>query len=263
MRKLSYSLFMICLMAQGLMAQDLLVKTNGDTLTGKVDIAKDHRNREYAFFRNGRKKESVKPLQVRMIQKESGEIIRPVQVGDQFKFGKQVEQGYLSYYKVSNDDVVELFTSDLLTKMDGSSLLLQGKIGFRGRVGKFLEDCFDVSLAVKEKKYTRRELDQVVKDYNACVNTSGLSSGDAAALKADVINLSGDLEQNLADFGSQLANSSKVANKEDVTAMFNDVAGKIRRKELVPNYLKTALQEAIKDDDELKRLMKEILKNVK
>ena len=262
MRKLSYSLFIICLMAQCLTAQDLLVKTNGDTLTGKVDIAKDHRNREYAAFRNGRKKQSIKPLQVRMIRTESGEIIRPVQVGDQFKFGKQVQHGYLSYYKVSADDVIELFTSDLLTKMDGSSLLLEGKIGFRGRVAKFLEDCFDVSLAVKEKKYTRREVDQIVKDYNACVNTSGLSSADVIAQKADEI-LSDDLEQNLADFGSQLENSSQVANKADVTAMFNDVAGKIRRKEAVPNYLQTALQEAIKGDDELKRLLKEILKSVK
>ena len=267
MRKLNYLLIALCLLSQGLLAQDLLVKTNGDSLRGKVTISIDHRGNEYAAFRNGKEKESVKLLKVRLIEKEDGMIIRPVQVGTKYKFGKQLHFGYLSHYKVTGDGIPELFTADLLTKMDGSSLVLNGKIGFKGRVSKFLEDCYEVSYAVKNKKYTRYEVAKVVEDYNNCVQNRGLNNSDAVELRAQQISaereakkdLGQTLEQMLVDFASTLQNSKYVDNKEDVTAMFNDVAGKLRRNESVPNYLKTGLKEAIKNDLELTSLLNKIL----
>jgi len=267
MRKLNYLLIILCLCSQGLLAQDLLVKTNGDSLRGIVNISIDYRGNEYAAFKNDSGKESVKLLKVRLIQMADGMIIKPVKVGQAFKFGKQLHLGYLSHYKVTGVGMAEMFTADLLTKMDGSSLVLSGKIGFKGRVSKFLVDCYEVSRAVKDKQYTRYELDKVVVDYNNCVQTRGLSNDDAVELKARQISaekegvkeLGKTQEQMLADFALLLQASKNVTNKPDVTAMFNDVAGKLRRNEAIPNYLKAGLREAIKEDLELASLLNKIL----
>lgn len=268
MRKLIGIICLTWLFTQGLMAQDVLVKINGDSLRGKIDFAKDRLGLEYVIIRDGRKKENVKLVQTRLIQTESGDIIRPVEFNGKYKFGKQIHLGYLSYYKVTGEDVSELFTEDLLTKMDGSNLVVGGRIGFKGRVSKFLEDCYEVSYAVRQKKYDRNSLLELTKAYNGCVNKNGLMSADAIEQKAEQLRIekaaetkiSKTLEQKLADFSTLLEYSDKVANKPDVTAMFNDLAGKLRRNENLPNYLKNGLNEAIKADPELVKLLANILK---
>ena len=268
MRKLIGSFCLIALLTQGLMAQDVLVKINGDSLTGRLDFAKDALGLEYVIIRNGRKKETVKLVETRMITTKNGDLIRPVEYNGKYKYGKQMHLGYLSYYKVTGDDIGELFTEDLYTKMDGKNLLIGGRIGFKGRLSRFLEDCYEVSYAVKQKKYTRKNLVELAKAYNACVNKNGLMSADAIEQRAEQLRvekseeqvISKTLEQKLADFTTLLEYSDKVANKSDVTAMFNDVAGKLRRKEALPNYLTNGLKEAVKADPELVKLLVDILK---
>ena len=268
MRKLIGIICLTWLFTQGLMAQDVLVKINGDSLRGKINFAKDRLGLEYVTVRNGRQKENVKLVQTRLIQTENGDIIRPVEYNGKYKYGKLMHLGYLSYFKVTGDDVAEMFTEDLLTKMDGSSLIVGGKIGFKGRVSKFLEDCYEVSYAVRQKKYDRRSLLELTKAYNGCVNKNGLMSADAIEQRAEQLRIekssekkiSKTLEQKLADFTTLLEYSDKVSNKADVTAMFNDVAGKLRRNESLPNYLKNGLTEAVKNDPELTKLLADILK---
>ncbi len=152
--------------------------------------------------------------------------------------------------------------------MDGSSLAIGGRIGFKGRMSSFLEDCYEVSYAVKQKQYTIKDLEALVKAYNACVNKNGLHSADAIEQRAEQLRIekaaktkiSKTLEQKLADFSTLLEYSDKVPNKTDVTAMFNDVSGKLRRNEDLPNYLVKGLKEAVKKDPELIKLLEDILK---
>ena len=268
MRKLLGILCLVWLITPGVMAQDVLTKISGERLTGEVIISKDRLGIEYVILKEGRKKRNVKLVEVRIIEMENGDLIRPVEYNGKYKFGKQIHLGYLSYYKVTGDEIREPFTQDLFTKMDGSSLAIGGRIGFKGRMSKFLEDCYEVSYAVKQKQYTIKDLEALAKAYNACVSKNGLQSADAIEQRAEQLRIekaaetqiSKTLEQKLADFSTLLEYSDKVPNKTDVTAMFNDVSGKLRRNEDLPNYLVKGLKEAVKNDPELVKLLEDILK---
>ncbi|GEM_PF-3425093 len=269
MRKLYFTLCALILISGLTLAQDTLVKTNGESLEGKVTIAVNSMDREYAIVKVGRKRKKLSLLEVREIRKANGDLIKPVTYDGKYKFAKQLISGYLTYYKVTRDNSPEKFNQDLLIKMDGSYITLAGKIGFRSQARDFLGDCVVLADDIKNKKYARTDVDKLVADYNTCVAESGLMSRDAIEEKAkqDVkaekerkeLELPKSLEQKLSDFATLLEYSDKISNKPDVTAMFNDVSGKLRRKEGVPNYLKLALQEALKTDPQLLRLMNEIL----
>lgn len=273
MRKLSYCLTLFFLSVSFAFAQDVIYRINGDSLVGRMDFAKDALGLEYITIGKGRNKQSVKLVEVRMIKTKRGDIIRPVEFGGKYKFGKQVSIGYLSYYKISNDDSPEMFTDDLLTKMNGEFLVISGNIGFKGRVSRYLEDCTQVSYDVRQKKYGRGRLTDIVDDYNVCVDKNGLLSEEAIELEAQQLRLeraeakkqklTKSLEDKLKDFTTLLEYTDKVSNKDDVTAMFNDLAGKLRRKEKIPEYLKNGLTAALTNDPQLTKLLQEILKKEK
>ncbi|GAB5526067.1 MAG: hypothetical protein Roseis2KO_39390 [Roseivirga sp.] len=269
MRKLNFVLCLLLLFSSLTIAQDVLVKINGEKLEGKADIAVNSLNQEYATVKVGRKKKKLSLLEVREIRMANGDVIKPINYDNKYKFGKELISGYLSHYRVTRDNSTEKFNMDLLYKMDGTHLTLAGKMGFRSAVRDFLGDCVRVADGIQDKQYTRNGLDKLVNDYNACVSKDGLMSKDAIEEKAKLdleaekekkrLALSKSLEQKLADFATLLEYSDRVSNKGDVTAMFNDVSGKLRKKEPVPNYLQQALKDALKTDPQLLKLINEIL----
>lgn len=270
MRKTVLSLCILLLFSGLSFAQDTLVKVNGETLEGRVNIATNSLNREYISIKIGRKKTKLNLLEVREIKMANGDVIKPVSFNGSIKFGKELISGYLSHYRVTPDNSPEKFSADLLYKMDGTHVLLGGKMGFRSVTRDFLGDCTQIAESIQNKKYQRNDINSLVNDYNVCVSQKGLMSKTAIEEKAKQdriaekekkrLQLSKGLEQKLSDFATLLEYSDKVSNKADVTAMFNDVSGKLRKKEAVPNYLKTALTEALKTDPQLQKLIKEILK---
>lgn len=264
MRKIKYTLALVFLLSNLALAQDTLVKVNGDTLVGRLNFGLDSFKKEYVTVKVDRKKQRVQLLDIRSIKMANGDFIKPVGYGNTYKLGKEVATGFLTYYKVSINESSEKFTTDLLYKMDGTYLLLGGKIGFRGRTKDFLQDCARIANAVNDKKYKRNDLVKLTQDYNNCLKNDGFSNQinqaqQQANNQPTGQELSKNLEQKLSDFSTLLEYSDKISGKSDVVAMFNDVAGKLRRKETVPNYLQTALAEALKNDPQLTKLIKEIL----
>lgn len=269
MRKLNFTLCLLVLFSSLSIAQDMLVKVDGDTLKGKVNIAVNSLDREYVTVKTGRKKQKLKLLEVREIRMGNGDLIKPLTYQGKYKFGKELVSGYLTHYRVTRDNSSEKFNTDLLYKMDGTFIILGGKIGFRSAAKDFLSDCVRVATDLRDKKYARNDVGQLVTDYNTCVSQSGLMSKEAIEEKAKLdakaekkrkkLELPKSLEQKLSDFATLLEYSDKISNKPDVTAMFNDVSGKLRRNEAVPNYLKQALKDALKTDPQLLKLINGIL----
>ncbi len=269
MRKLNFILSLLVLFTSLSVAQDVVVKVNGEKLEGKINIAVNSLNREYATVKIGRKKEKLTLLEIREINMANGDVIKPVSYNNNYKFAKEISSGFLSHYKVTRDNSPEKFNMDLLYKMDGTHLVLAGKMGFRSATKVFLADCIKVADDIQKKKYSRNELERLVRDYNACVSKEGIMSKAAIEEKAKLdvaaekekqrLTLSKSLEQKLADFATLLKYSDKVSNKADVTAMFNDMSGKLRKKETIPNYLQQALKDALKTDPQLLKLISEIL----
>ena len=119
-----------------------------------------------------------------------------------------------------------------------------------------------ISNAVNDKKYKKQDLARLTQDYNDCLQSKGVNNAVQASsdnTQSSAEQLSKSLEQKLSDFSTLLKYSDKISNKSDVMAMFNDVSGKLRRKEAIPNYLKTALTETLKGDPQLSKLIKDIL----
>jgi hypothetical protein len=269
MRKLKYSLIVLLTFAMSGFAQDTLVKTDGETLEGRVNIATNTLDVEYATIKVERKKQTISILDIREIRMKNGDLIKPVGFNNTVKFGKLIVEGYLSYYRVNKDNSPEKFTADLLIKLNGKHQLLGGRIGFRSSAKDFLGDCVRVVDNLDRKLYSRNDVEKMANDYNQCVSEEGLMSEQAMEDKAKQDKISKEekegtavpetLEKKLTDFATLLEHSDKISNKTDVTAMFNDISGKIRRKETIPDYLKNALTSALKTDPQLLKLMEEIL----
>lgn len=269
MRKLNLTLCVLLLFPALSMAQDMVVKINGEELEGKANIAVNSLQQEYAIVKVGRKKKKIPLLEVREIRMENGDVIKPVSFNNKYKFAKEMVAGYLTHYRITSDKSSEKFNTDLLYKMDGTYVVLAGKMGFRSAARVFLADCIRVADNIQKKEYSRNDLDRLVKDYNACVSKNGIMSEEAIEKKAKLdveaqkqeqkLALSKSLEEKLADFATLLEYSDKVSDKTDVTAMFNDMSGKLRKKEAIPNYLQQALKNAVKTDPQLLKLIIEIL----
>jgi hypothetical protein len=204
---------------------------------------------------------------VRSVLNADDEVIRPVAYGGIYKMGKLKVIGYMSYYMVNDHTSLERFTSHLLQKQDGTYVLYGGKIAFRVKTRKFVQDCPSLATAVKEKKYRINDLEQLTKDYNACIKSKPRDENRNQPIVTQVPivvpekPIAKSLEQKLTDFATLLEYSNKITDKTDVTAMFNDVSGKLRRKESIPDYLKSALTKALKADKQLTELLNDILKS--
>ena len=273
MKKLFLSLALTVLFLPSLMAQDYLITTSGDSIAGKMSLGINAAGREYVVMKEGRKKSRHELLRVQRIVTQKDGLIVPLQIDSKYKFGKVISKGYLSHYKYTREGSTEYFTENFIQKMDGSGLVVTN-LGFTNQVSRFLNDCINVSEAVKEKRYTRKNLAELIVAYNDCVNQKGLVSEAAIEQKAledraqakieqkekDKQQATKDVEALISDFLTLLEYSDKVSGKEDVKAMFSDVAGKIRRKESVPNYLKKGLEDAIEKDSQLTALLTKILK---
>ena len=260
MKKLWITVLLI-ISSQLTIAQDYLVTTKGDTVYGKVNVLRDQSKREYLVLKpKDGKKERFLITKVRGFQMK-GEAFHTLNIFSRYHFAKLVKEGYLNHYKYTPEDANynDSFSQSLLVKKDGGILILPGLIGFRTQVSKFLDDCDSVEKKVKDKVYKKSDLDQIIEEYNVCIETH--SQARFSPSSPNTITKTTPITPALTKINDlkTLLKYSEIQEKEEVIEMIKDLETKIQNNEKIPTYLSNALKEAIKTDEKLSKILEEIL----
>ncbi|WP_339607062.1 hypothetical protein [uncultured Roseivirga sp.] len=253
------SIFTLSILSFSATGQDILTKLSGETITGDVKLLANSDGMPYAIVKNGKDKEKVELFSIKNISLPEIGLVKPIKVGEQYRFGLLEIEGYLSVYKYSTSNRMDDFGTTALQKFGGSTFVLPGIVGFRKLLSDYLSDCPEVSDKIDEKELKRNDIDQIVNDYNACIALKNSIEQNPISYNTNVSNISESKQTMLKDFEALLKYSEKVEDKDNVIDMFSDFSSKLNNGEKASDYLINAIKNAIKNDKKLVELMNKII----
>lgn len=234
---LPFILFM--LFCQCAAAQDYVLTTSGDSLTGQVKAMHYGPEKRVQIVSDEKNKRTLSIFEVREFSSD-GEIFHPVRAEKGYVFMKLLQPGYLSLYAYQLESQSR-FDGLLLKKSDGANLIVPN-LGFKKYMGQFLEDCPDVVARIRERDLSKKNLSEIIGAYNDCITNRTVNH--------DVV-LS-EREQQDQKIGAWDALEGKIKEKEfpeknNALEMVAEIKKKIDRKEAIPNFLTEALRNSLKD----------------
>lgn len=209
---------------------DFLVTSKLDTIFGKPRILSYDRLDRVQIEVN-KKKETFTALQVLSVTIDS-QVYKPVQYEKKILLMKVLKAGYLSLYAFRIDTQVT-YDGRFLTKLDGSGMEIPN-LGFKKLMENYLSDCSSVANKIKNGDLSKKELNQIIDEYNECIASAnkdkGIPTDEANEKLTALTTLKGKIEAE--DFPS----------KKDALDLLNDIQNKVKNNESVPNYLTDGLK---------------------
>ena len=242
------------LSSTGLWAQDYVVTAKGDTIKGEVKLMSFGSNSTVKLTGSDKKKSTYTIFQVQSFAYKN-EIYQPVKGPNGYTFMKLKKAGYLSLYAFQIPNQLT-FDGLYLTKKDGTSMEVPN-LSFKKMMTKFLSECDSVVNKIDKGRLTRRHLDAIVDEYNACIISKTIDYTKMISLQTEqAVKISAwdILEEKLkvkADF------DGKVSALEMIT----EIKGKIKKDEKVPNFLTEGLTKILNPTElkiELENALKEL-----
>lgn len=255
------AMFMICHLE--VQSQDSYIVTlKGDTISGEVIFSSAKGNIDKLFFRPpGGKKRAYQAIELRTLYHEGShfKILRY----QGYRFMKIQKSGYLSLLKFRDERGID-FNRTLLYKMDGQMRELP-RLNFKKPMANFLSDCDLVALRVKNRELQLKDLNEIVDDYNLCIQERtekrGLeSSQDKRDEPETISDNNSEAYSIISDLKETYANEG--AKTGDFEAIIGDIEGKLEENETVPPYLIQALKESISGSKDLEKLVKDLEKEL-
>lgn len=235
-------------------AQDYLVTSKGDTLAGEVKPLFYGVEKKVQLSQEGKKKVVYPMFQVRSFYYR-GELYQPVKGPEGYTFMKLQKGGYLSLYTFQLPNQIT-FDGYFLVKMDGNGMEVPN-ISFKKAMQKFLSDCDDVAEKIDKGDLTKKDLNQIIDEYNACINSKTVDHSDIIAkqeVQGKVIGAWDVLEQ-------KVKAEPDFEGKSNALDMITEIKGKVARSEKIPNFLIDGLKNTLTQDvfkTELENALKEI-----
>ena len=237
-------------------AQDFAISVQGDTLRGKVKLMDYADVPKVQVTASDGKKTILTMYQTREVFYDST-IFRPQKGPHGYSFMKLQADGYLSMYAFKPENQNQ-YDGLLLVKKDGTFMEVPN-LTFKKAMRKFLEDCDVVAEKIESGEYTKKELRQIITEYNACIDNK---VPVAAAPKAVTVPES-DLAKKWSDFERKVSAHADFPGKADAQEMISDISKRLGRGEKVPNFLVQGLRTSIKEPElatEMEPLLVEIQK---
>lgn len=218
-------------------AQDYIITTRGDSLTGEVRPLLFGPEKKVQLITEDNGKTTYSLFDIRSFS-SGDDIYHPVRGERGYVFMKLLEPGYLSLYAFQMENQTR-FDGLMLKKMDGASIVVPN-LGFKKHVSQFLEDCPDVSGQVREGELGKKNLKEMIRAYNVCV--------DDRSIDHDKI-LAGQREQT-EKISAWVSLEEKVKTKEfgeknNALEMIAEIRKKIQREENIPNFLVEGLRNSL------------------
>ena len=234
--------------------QDYVITSKGDSIPGQVKPLMFGVDKKVQVTDESKKKQTFAIFQIKSYRFK-GDVYQPVKGPDGYTFMKVVKSGYLSlyYYQLPNQVT---YDGTFMQKMDGKGIDVPN-LGFKKAMKNFLKECQDVADRIDEGSLSKKNLNDIVDEYNLCITGRTASKQKIVAAKVEqqkVINVWDVLEQKVksqADFDG----------KQNAIDMIQEIKGKISRSEKIPNFLVEGLKSSLSQDifkEELENALKEV-----
>ena len=234
-------------------AQDYVLTTRGDSLTGQVKPMLYGPEKKVQVIGSDKQKSTFSLFEVRAFSSD-GETYHPVKGENGYVFMKLLEPGYLSLYAYQLENQAR-FDGLFLKKLDGENLVVPN-LGFKKYVGKFLEDCPEISRKIKEGELNKKNLKELVVSYNSCIDNRTVDHEKIIAQHHDQytrISSWDALEEKIK--------AKEFSEKNNALEMITEIRKKIQRNESIPNFLIQGLRNSLQEtglDTELEQAIEEI-----
>lgn len=229
--------FLLMMVNQCAAAQDYLLTTRGDSLTGEIKPLLFGPEKRVQITFPDKKKTTLSLFEIRSYS-QAGETFHPVKGVDGYVFMKLIQAGYLSLYAFQLENQIR-YDGLFLTKMDGKTMEVPN-LGFKKFIAKFLDDCPAVSDRIKTGDLGKKDLTAIVDDYNVCVQSRTVDHKEVIVQKED--------QTTRISAWDALEASVKEKDFEEKTnalEMIQEIKEKIRREEKIPNFLLQGLKNSL------------------
>lgn len=220
-------------------AQDYILTTRGDSLTGETRPLFYGPEKRVQITTGDKKKTTFTLFEVRAFSYE-GDVYHPVKGEAGYVFMKLIQPGYLTLYAFQPENQTR-FDGLYLSKLDGEKMVVPN-LGFKKYMGNFLADCPEIVARVKEGALTKKNLTELVTAYNACVDRRTVNHNQVVADRKEQntkINAWDDLEAKVR--------ALEFSERNDALEMIAEIRNKIQRKESIPNFLVEGLKNSLKN----------------
>lgn len=219
-------------------SQDYVVTLKNDTLRGAAKIMTyDLIDRVQVI--EGKKKTEFTAIQVRSVNTEKG-TFHPVLTNNRYRLLKLVTPGYLSLY-LARTQQGSAYEIQFLVKRDGSAIEVPN-LTFKKVISSFLNDCAVMPQKIMAGEIGRKDLDQVIKEYNVCIDNQTNASKTTRAVAED-----DPMLQALTLLTKKIEQASALPSQKDALNILADITEKVINNQTIPNYLSEALKGVLKD----------------
>jgi hypothetical protein len=226
-------LIMILLPVAAFAQTDYVITAKADTLRGEVRLL-TYDNIDRLQITVGKKKEMLTALQVLSVYHDE-KFYKPIQYDNRVLLMQQLKTGYLSLYAFRMPNQTT-FDGRYLYRMDGKHLEVPN-LAFKKMVASYLESCPDVSNKVKSGELAKKEIEQIIDEYNTCMASAKPILATPTEPEPVVTELTTAI-QNL----KQKISDQDFSSKKDAVDLLTDLEKKAGRNEPIPNYLLEGLK---------------------
>ena len=223
-------------------AQDYLVTAKGDTITGQLKPLTYGPEKKVQVIAADKKKTSYSILQLKSYHYK-GETYHPVKTATGYAFMKLLKPGYLSLYAFQQENQVA-YDGLYLVKRDGSSMEVPN-LSFKKMMERFLEDCSDVATKIDAGELGKKDINQIVDEYNGCIQARTIDHGQIIVQSKEQTRKAEPwdvLEQ-------KVKAKEEFAGKNDAVEMITEIRNKIKRGEKIPNFMIEGLKSSLQGTD--------------
>jgi hypothetical protein len=212
---------------------DYVITSKADTLRGEVRLL-TYDNIDRIQITIGKKKEMFTALQVLSVFYEQ-KIYKPIRLENRVVLMQQLKSGYLSLYAFRMPNQTT-FDGRYLYRLDGKHQEVPN-LAFKKIMASYLENCAEVSDKIKSGELGRKEIEQILDEYNMCIASAKPSTSPEVEAKPVATELTTAIQKL-----KQKISEQDFSNKKDALDLLNDLEQKASRNESIPNYLLEGLK---------------------
>lgn len=231
--------FLVC---QCVQAQDFLITTKGDTVKGTLKPLFFGSDKKVQVTDANKSKTTYSMFQVASFRFKN-ETYQPVKGPSGYTFMKLLKGGYLSLMAFQLENQVN-YDGRYLLKKDGKGTEVPN-LSFKKVMIAFLDDCRTVSLKIENGDLSKRDLEKIVDEYNACITDKTIEQKLAKNETTPVVPADKEKLAAWENLEQKVNSYTAFDGKENIQDMITEIKKKIAVGEKVPNFLIQGLKESL------------------
>jgi hypothetical protein len=229
-------LFVILMLAyQCAAAQDYVITTKGDTITGIVKPLNFGADKKVQVTEPGKKKTVYSLFQVNSFSL-SGDTFKPVKGPAGYTFMKIIKPGYLSLLAFQQENQTT-YDGMYLLKRDGQGVEVPN-LAFKKTLKNFLNDCGNISDKIENGELAKKDLHQIIDEYNACVEGKKVITQKQLVQRAEQVQKLNPWDA----LETKVKSQADFEGKNDALEMISEIKTKISRSEKIPKFMVDGLK---------------------